>query len=117
MGQKQHVDAFRKIALRRELLRYAVPGAAYVPFCGDGDIASQLYYQRPRLTKLWVCRAKKTVLNTRWRLRSIPHLATVVLLDGSSTSPYVSLILVRSSVHLVTLYIPVTAVKINERYD
>jgi hypothetical protein len=45
-GQKQHVDAFRKLALRRQLLRGASPGAAYVPFCGDGDIASEIYADR-----------------------------------------------------------------------
>ena len=45
-GQKQHVDAFRKLALRRQLLRGVSPGAAYVPFCGDGDVAVELYADR-----------------------------------------------------------------------
>jgi len=44
--QKQHVDLFRKLLLRRRLLRYALPGPAYVPFCGDGDIARELYADR-----------------------------------------------------------------------
>ena len=46
-GQKQHVDLFRKLMLRRRLLRDALPGPAYVPFCGDGDIAKELYADRP----------------------------------------------------------------------
>jgi len=45
-GQKQHVDLFRKLMLRRRLLRDALPGPAYVPFCGDGDIAKELYADR-----------------------------------------------------------------------
>lgn len=45
-GQKQHVDLFRKILLRRKLLAYAVKGAAYVPFIVDGDIAAELYADR-----------------------------------------------------------------------
>tara|TARA_Y100000310_G_scaffold135559_1_gene134391 strand:- start:28 stop:651 length:624 start_codon:yes stop_codon:yes gene_type:complete len=44
--QKQHVDLFRKLLLRRRLLRDALPGPAYVPFCGDGDIAKELYSDR-----------------------------------------------------------------------
>ena len=44
--QKQHVDLFRKLMLRRRLLRDALPGPAYVPFCGDGDIAKELYADR-----------------------------------------------------------------------
>src|SRR5579859_2094316 len=45
-AQKQHVDMFRKLLLRRQLLKAALPGAAYVPFCGDGDIAVKLYTNR-----------------------------------------------------------------------
>ena len=45
-GQKQHVDLFRKLMLRRRLLRDALPGPAYVPFCGEGDIAKELYADR-----------------------------------------------------------------------
>ncbi len=41
--KKQHVDLYRKIGLRRRLLYNAEPGAAYVPFIGDGDIADALY--------------------------------------------------------------------------
>lgn len=37
---------FRKVLLRRHLLRWAVPGAAFVPFIGDGDIAYELYRDR-----------------------------------------------------------------------
>lgn len=42
-SQKQHVDYFRKILLRRKLLTYALSGAVYAPFIGDGDIAFDLY--------------------------------------------------------------------------
>jgi len=43
--QKQHVDFYRKILLRKRLLgTFGKPGGAvYVPFCGDGDIADQCY--------------------------------------------------------------------------
>lgn len=44
--QKQHVDLYRKVLLRKRLLRRAVPGAAYVPFIGDGDLAHLLYSGR-----------------------------------------------------------------------
>jgi hypothetical protein len=43
---KQHVDLHRKVLMRRNLLRVGVPGAAYVPFIGDGDIAAQIYRDR-----------------------------------------------------------------------
>ena len=43
---KQHVDIHRKLAHRKRLLRMAEPGAAYVPFIGDGDIAVELYSDR-----------------------------------------------------------------------
>ena len=43
---KQHVDLHRKVLMRRNLLRIGVPGAAYVPYCGDGDIAIELYRGR-----------------------------------------------------------------------
>jgi hypothetical protein len=46
-GQKQHVELHRKLLLRRALLKDALPGAVYVPFCGDGDIAEALYWDRP----------------------------------------------------------------------
>jgi hypothetical protein len=45
-GQKQHVDLFRKLMLRRRLLRDSLPGPVYVPFCGEGDIAKELYADR-----------------------------------------------------------------------
>ena len=35
--QKQHVDIFRKSLLRKRCK--ALPGAVYIPFCGDGDLA------------------------------------------------------------------------------
>lgn len=44
--QKQHVQIHRKLGLRRDLLANAVPGAAFVPFCGDGDIAVEVYADR-----------------------------------------------------------------------
>lgn len=43
---KQHVQAYRKIGLRKRLLRFASSGAAFVPFIGDGDIAVELYSDR-----------------------------------------------------------------------
>jgi len=44
MQQKQHVDFYRKILLRKNLIKHAEPGLYYVPFIGDGDIAHQLYF-------------------------------------------------------------------------
>lgn len=44
---KQHVDIHRKFLLRKRLLRTALPGPAYVPFIGDGDIAEEMYLDRP----------------------------------------------------------------------
>lgn len=46
MSQKQHVELHRKIQMRRHLLRFSTPGAAYVPFIGDGDLAAELYCGR-----------------------------------------------------------------------
>ena len=43
----QHVLIERKLSLRRRLLAHAPPGAAYVPFCGDADLAVALYAGRP----------------------------------------------------------------------
>ena len=45
MTQKQHVDIQRKIKLRQQLLEKAgtLPGACYIPFIGEGDIAVALY--------------------------------------------------------------------------
>jgi hypothetical protein len=40
------VDIYRKLLLRRAILTHAVEGAAYVPFCGDGDIAAAVYKGR-----------------------------------------------------------------------
>jgi hypothetical protein len=44
-GQKQHVDIHRKLTLRQTLIDKAgnLPGAYYVPFIGEGDIAVALY--------------------------------------------------------------------------
>jgi hypothetical protein len=39
----QHQDLHRKLLMRKRLLRWALDGPAYVPFCGDGDIAVELY--------------------------------------------------------------------------
>ena len=44
--QAQHVDLYRKLLLRRKLLSHAIPGAVYVPFIGDGDIAAECYADR-----------------------------------------------------------------------
>lgn len=46
--QEQNVLSFRKLLLRRHLLRWlrGRPGAVYVPFMGDGDIADVLYRKR-----------------------------------------------------------------------
>jgi len=43
--KKQHVEFQRKIKLRKGLIEKAgkLEGACYVPFIGDGDIASELY--------------------------------------------------------------------------
>ncbi len=45
--KKQHVDLYRKIALRERLIEKAgeLEGAYYVPFIGDGDIAVELYQE------------------------------------------------------------------------
>ena len=43
---RQHVDYHRKYLLRKRMLRWAVDGAAYVPFIGDGDLAVDLYADR-----------------------------------------------------------------------
>jgi hypothetical protein len=43
---QQHVEMYRKVLLRRRLLRWADPGAVYVPFIGDGDLAVNLYRNR-----------------------------------------------------------------------
>lgn len=39
----QHTDLWRKVALRKRLCSSALPGPAYVPFIGEGDIAAELY--------------------------------------------------------------------------
>lgn len=46
--QEQNVLSFRKLLMRRHLLRWlrGRPGAFYVPFIGDGDIAVELYSDR-----------------------------------------------------------------------
>jgi len=43
---KQHVDLYRKTLSRKRLLRWATDGPAYIPFCGDGDLAAELYSSR-----------------------------------------------------------------------
>lgn len=54
MGSKkqQHVDFFRKVILRRELIKYSMSGSVFIPFCGDGDLA-KLYYKRPGVRKIF----------------------------------------------------------------
>lgn len=44
--RKQHVDLGRKLGQRRRLLEQVGPGPAYLPFCGDGDIAAEMYPDR-----------------------------------------------------------------------
>ena len=46
--QEQNVLSFRKLLLRRHLLRWLrhTDGAVYVPFMGDGDIADVMYRTR-----------------------------------------------------------------------
>ena len=44
--QHQHQEYFRKYLLRKRLLYWSLPGAAYVPFIGDGDLAVELYPDR-----------------------------------------------------------------------
>ena len=46
-AQRQHVLLFRKELQRKRMLRWALPGPIYVPFIGDGDIAYDLYRDRP----------------------------------------------------------------------
>lgn len=46
-GGEQHVDLHRKVALRKRLLAKAMPGPAYVPFVGEGDLALELLTDRP----------------------------------------------------------------------
>jgi hypothetical protein len=43
---QQHVELFKKMAMRKRLLRAVGQGDAYVPFIGDGDIAFDLYSDR-----------------------------------------------------------------------
>lgn len=43
---KQHQDMYRKLLLRRQLLKHAAPGSVYLPFVGDGDIAVEVYAGR-----------------------------------------------------------------------
>ena len=47
-GQKQHVDIKRKLTLRQKLIDKAgnLLGACYIPFIGEGDIASALYNKK-----------------------------------------------------------------------
>lgn len=44
--QQQHVDLYRKVAIRKALLTKAQAGPAYIPFIGDGDLADALYRDR-----------------------------------------------------------------------
>jgi hypothetical protein len=37
---QQHVQMYRKALLRRSLIRFAVEGSCYAPFCGSGDLAA-----------------------------------------------------------------------------
>lgn len=44
-AKQQHKDEHRKILLRRSLLSSALPGPAYVPYMGDGDLALALLHR------------------------------------------------------------------------
>jgi hypothetical protein len=61
---KQHRLLHRKVLIRRQLAAIAgdPPGAAYVPFCGDGDLALACWADRP----LWAADLdpKRTALFT-----------------------------------------------------
>lgn len=47
MAQKQHVAYYRKVLLRKHMLRrWAKAGDVYVPFIGDGDLAVDCYKDR-----------------------------------------------------------------------
>lgn len=46
---QQHVDYYRKALQRKRLLRLVDDGPAYLPYCGDGDLALDLYAGR----ELW----------------------------------------------------------------
>jgi hypothetical protein len=45
--EKQHVEIQRKLRLRLSLLKFAIPGPAYVPFVGDAEIAAAIYRKPP----------------------------------------------------------------------
>jgi len=42
-GKKQHMQFFRKVALRKKLMPPRTGGVAYIPYIGDGDLAAELY--------------------------------------------------------------------------
>jgi hypothetical protein len=42
-GQKQHIDLFKKLLLRKALLKGQTVSNIYVPFIGEGDISFELY--------------------------------------------------------------------------
>jgi hypothetical protein len=50
---KQHVQEFRKALLRSSLLKFAVKGNCFLPFCGDSDLAGKLYRHYPAITKVY----------------------------------------------------------------
>ena len=63
--QKQHTDLYRKLLLRRQLLPHVGVGAAYLPFIGDGDIASELYGGGRHLYGADIDRARVAVARQR----------------------------------------------------
>ena len=68
--QKQHVDLYKKLLLRKQLLRHAVDGACFVPYCGDGDIASKVYSGRKcvgvDIDEKKIAHAKQTMPDNEW---------------------------------------------------
>lgn len=74
--QKQRVDIYRKLLLRRKLLALAVDGAAYVPFIGDGDIALELYAGKHKIYGADLDAQRVTTAKSR-----LPDNSTIVVAD------------------------------------
>lgn len=75
--QQQHVDYHRKVALRRRLLTLAPGGPAYVPFCGDGDLAVDCYADRG----LWLADLDPERVATAILRPELAHIETAVAGD------------------------------------
>lgn len=93
-GHRQHVDLHRKLALRRSLLAGHNPSpdaAVWVPYCGDGDIASALYRDRKvvaaDIDPARVERITARALEERWPQRPRAGLHTALVLDCDQLPP------------------------------